>query len=58
VLTRHAITRRTDADGVDAAVVERDYVLAQLHRVNPEDGGHPAFKGGTALRLVHIGEYR
>jgi hypothetical protein len=35
VLTRHALTRRADTDGVDAAVVERDYVLAhvvaQLH---------------------------
>jgi predicted nucleotidyltransferase component of viral defense system len=62
VLTHHAITRRADADGVDAAVVERDYILAQivaqLHRVNPEDGGRLVFKGGTALRFVHFGEYR
>jgi predicted nucleotidyltransferase component of viral defense system len=62
VLTRHQITRRADADGVDAAVVERDYVLAhivaQLHRANMRDGGRLVFKGGTALRLVHIGKYR
>jgi predicted nucleotidyltransferase component of viral defense system len=62
VLTRHAITRRADDDGVDAAVVERDYVLAHivahLHRATPSDGGRLVFKGGTALRLVHIGDYR
>jgi len=62
VLTRHAITQRADADGVDAAVVERDYILAhivaQLHRASPVDGGRLIFKGGTALRFVHIGEYR
>ena len=62
MLNRHAITRRADDDGVDAAVVERDYVLshivAQLHRLQISDGGHLVFKGGTALRLVHIGNYR
>jgi predicted nucleotidyltransferase component of viral defense system len=62
VLTRHAITKRADDDGVDAGVVERDYVLghvvAQLSRAQPDDGGRLVFKGGTALRFVHIGEYR
>jgi uncharacterized protein len=62
VLTRHAITQRADADGVDAAIVERDYILAhivaQLHRATPEDGGRLVFKGGTALRFIHIAEYR
>lgn len=62
MLTRHAITKRADDDGVDAAVVERDYVLghvvAQLSRAKPEDGGRLVFKGGTALRFVHIGDYR
>jgi predicted nucleotidyltransferase component of viral defense system len=62
MLTVHAITRRADRDGVGAAVVERDYVLAhivaQLHQVELENGGRLVFKGGTALRLVHIGEYR
>ena len=62
MLTRHAITRRADQDGVDAASVERDYVLAhivaQLHRARPTDGGRLVFKGGTALRFAHIAEYR
>jgi uncharacterized protein len=62
VLTRHAITRRADTDRVDATTVERDYVLAhivaQLHHAIPQDGGLLAFKGGTALRFVHITDYR
>ena len=62
MLTRHALTRRADTDGVDAAVVERDYVLAhvvaQLHRARPQDGGRLVFKGGTALRFVHFPGYR
>jgi predicted nucleotidyltransferase component of viral defense system len=62
MLTRHAITQRADADGVDALVAERDYVLAhiisQLHRAVPSDGGHLVFKGGTALRFVHMRNYR
>ena len=62
MLTRHAVTRRADQDGVDAAVVERDYVLAhivaQLHRARPTDGGSLIFKGGTALRFVHVADYR
>jgi predicted nucleotidyltransferase component of viral defense system len=47
---------------VDAAVVERDYVLAhvvaQLFRATLPSGGRLVFKGGTALRLIHVGEYR
>lgn len=62
MLTRHVLTRRADDDGVDAAVVERDYVLAhvvaQLHRARPSDGGRLVFKGGTAIRFVHIPDYR
>jgi hypothetical protein len=62
MLTRHAITQRADADGVDALVAERDYVLAhivsQLHRATPSDAGRLVFKGGTALRFVHFGNYR
>jgi len=62
VITRHAITRRADNDGVDATVAERDYVLAhvvaQLHRANLEADSRIVFKGGTALRLVHIDGYR
>jgi uncharacterized protein len=62
MLTRHAITRKADQDGVDAIVAERDYVIshivARLHLAKPTDGGRMVFKGGTALRLVHIGDYR
>jgi predicted nucleotidyltransferase component of viral defense system len=62
VLTRHALTRRADTDGVDAAVVERDYVLAhvvaQLHHARPGDGGRLVLKGGTAIRFVHLPDYR
>jgi len=62
VLTRHAITRRADTDGVDSAVVERDYVLThivtQLHRATMEGTARLVFKGGTALRLVHLEDYR
>jgi predicted nucleotidyltransferase component of viral defense system len=62
MLTRHAITRRADRDGVDASVVERDYVLAhivaQLSLVDLGGGGRLVFKGGTALRMVHIEDYR
>ena len=62
MLTRHAITQRADADGVDAAVAERDYVLAhfiaQLHHAVPADGGRLVLKGGTALRFPHILDYR
>ena len=62
MLTRHALTRRADTDGVDVDVVERDYVLAhvvaQLHRARPKDGGRLVFKGGTALRFVYLPDYR
>ena len=61
-MTRHLLTKRADVDGVDVRVVERDYVLAhvvsQLHLAKPADGGHLVFKGGTALRFVHIADYR
>ena len=62
VITHHLITRRADDDGVDAVVVERDYVLAhvvaQLPWVQMPAGGRLVFKGGSALRFVHIGQYR
>jgi predicted nucleotidyltransferase component of viral defense system len=62
MLTRYAITQRADADGVDALVAERDYVLAhiiaQLHHAAPSDGGRLVFKGGTALRFVYVRDYR
>lgn len=62
MLTRHAITKRAEDDQVDAAVVERDYVLAhivaQLSHATLSGGGRLVFKGGTALRFVHIENYR
>jgi len=62
VLTRHAITRRADDDGVDAAVAEHDdvlaHIVAQLHRAEMGDGKQLVFKGGTAMRFVHLDEYR
>jgi predicted nucleotidyltransferase component of viral defense system len=60
MLTPHAITRRAEDDDVDAAVAERDYVLAHivahLHRVSLGEKGRLVFKGGTALRLLYVGE--
>jgi len=62
MITPHLITRRADHDGVDAHVTERDYVLAhvvaQLPEARMSEGGRLVFKGGTALRFVHIGDYR
>ena len=62
MITPHVITRRADDDGVDAHVAERDYVLAhvvaQLPKAQMPDGGRLVFKGGTALRFVHVGDYR
>ncbi len=46
---------------VQESVIERDYCLAWLLNVlaqHPLLSGGLAFKGGTALRRVHFGEYR
>src|SRR6266545_3954891 len=62
MITPHLITRRADGDGVDAHVAERDYVLAHVAAQLPEarmpDGSRLVFKGGTALRFVHVRDYR
>lgn len=62
MITHHLITRRADRDGVDAGVVERDYVLAhvaaQLSHARMPGSGRLVFKGGTALRFVYVGDYR
>ena len=62
VLTRQAILRRADDDLVDALVAERDYVLAhvvsQLHRSSLGVGERLVFKGGTAMRFVHVENFR
>jgi predicted nucleotidyltransferase component of viral defense system len=60
LITRGAITRIADADGVSAPVVERDYVLTHivqaLAQLEPPTG--LVFKGGTALRLCFYEDYR
>jgi predicted nucleotidyltransferase component of viral defense system len=62
VLTRQAIAKRADDDGVSAMVAERDYVLAhvvsQLHRSSLGEGKRLVFKGGTAMRFVHVEDFR
>lgn len=62
MITPHLITRRADHDGVDAHVAERDYVLAhivaQLAKARMPGEGRLDFKGGTALRFVHVRDYR
>jgi len=63
MISRHIVAQKATDDGVDSLYVERDYVLAhivaQLHKAAPADGGELIFKGGTALRFVHLGaEYR
>jgi predicted nucleotidyltransferase component of viral defense system len=60
LITRGAITRIADRDGVGALVVERDYVLTHiieaLGHLEPPPGF--VFKGGTALRLCFFEDYR
>lgn len=62
MITLHRVTQRADKDGVSVAVVERDYVLAQivaqLPRFSSVVGVKLVLKGGTALRFLHVGEYR
>lgn len=54
------ITRIASKDGVDARVVERDYVLVHLVAlISAQDTDRAlVFKGGTSLRLLHFEEYR
>ncbi len=54
------ITKRASADGVDARVVERDYVLAHIVALvsSYDRGASLVFKGGTSLRFLHFDEYR
>lgn len=60
LITRGAITRIADRDGVSAPAVERDYVLTHivegLARLESPPG--LVFKGGTALRLCFYEDYR
>lgn len=54
------ITKIASNDGVDAKVVERDYVLAHVVALIAAQNGDGAivFKGGTSLRLLHFQDYR
>jgi uncharacterized protein len=60
LITLGTITKIADRDGVQAHVVERDYVLTHivdaLARTNPLPG--LIFKGGTALRLCFYDDFR
>ncbi len=60
LITRGAITRIADRDGVSAPVVERDYILTHiveaLAQLEPPPG--LVFKGGTAVRLCFYEDYR
>lgn len=60
MLTLDRITQRADEDGVDADVVERDYVLTHVvasWRCIPT-ATFVQFKGGTSLRLWYFSDYR
>jgi predicted nucleotidyltransferase component of viral defense system len=54
------ITKIASRDGVDARVVERDYVLVHVVAlISAHDVDRRlVFKGGTSLRLLHFDEYR
>lgn len=54
------ITKIASRDGVDARVVERDYVLAHIVALlsSHDADARLIFKGGTSLRLLHFEEYR
>ena len=58
--SRVQITRQAAADAVPAPTVERDYVLAHilagLASLGPETG--LVFKGGTALRMCYLADFR
>jgi predicted nucleotidyltransferase component of viral defense system len=60
VTSKAQITKIASRDGVDARVVERDYVLAHVVAlVSAHDGEkNLIFKGGTSLRLLHVENYR
>ena len=54
------ITKVASKDGVDARVVERDYVLAHIVALISSNDLEKRliFKGGTSLRLLHFDDYR
>jgi predicted nucleotidyltransferase component of viral defense system len=60
MVTKAHITRRAHNEGVEAQVIERDYVLAHAVSTiaNYDTDGRLVFKGGTSLRLIHLKDYR
>lgn len=60
MLTLNQLAAIAESDGVDVKTVERDYVLSHLiQRISSfEQAKALAFKGGTALRLVHFQSFR
>ena len=60
MITKAHITRKAAQDNVPAITVERDYVLAHVvtSLATLENDTGLVFKGGTALRLCHIDDYR
>jgi predicted nucleotidyltransferase component of viral defense system len=60
VTSKGQITKIASRDGVDARVVERDYVLVHVVAlISAHDAASTlVFKGGTSLRLLHFEDYR
>ena len=60
MITRGAITKIADRDGVSAVVVERDYVLTHIvdSLAHVDGASGLIFKGGTALRLCFYQDFR
>lgn len=59
MIGRAQITRRAEREGVSAATVERDWVLAHVvAQLPPLRQGGLVFKGGTSLRLCHVSGHR
>jgi uncharacterized protein len=60
VINRNEIIRRADDDRVPAATVERDYILSHVLAAiaDCDQAEQIVFKGGTALRLCHLEDYR
>lgn len=60
MINRNEIIKRADADDVPAPTVERDYVLAHVMCGIARHGAAASmiFKGGTALRLCYVEDFR
>src|SRR5947209_7286796 len=60
VIDRNEIIKLADRDDVPAQTVERDYVMAHVLSgiANHEAGAEMIFKGGTALRLCYVDDFR